>query len=70
MSYTDKKKASNRKWDSANLDRLSYTVPKGQKAAIQAAAEQAGESVNQFTQGALLKRMGLQEWPAAPAKHD
>lgn len=63
MSYTDKKKASNRKWDSANLDRLSYTVPKGQKAAIQAAAEQAGESVNQFTQGALLARMGLQNWP-------
>lgn len=63
MSYTDKKKASNRKWDSANLDRLSYTVPKGQKAAIQAAAEQAGESVNQFTQGALLARMGLQTWP-------
>lgn len=70
MPYTDKKKASNRKWDSANLDRLSYTVPKGQKAAIQAAAEQAGESVNQFTQGALLARMGLQEWPASPAKQD
>lgn len=63
MPYTEKKKASNRKWDSENLDRLSFTVPKGQKAAIQAAAKQAGESVNQFTQGALLARMGLNAWP-------
>lgn len=63
MPYTEKKKASNRKWDSENLDRISYTVPKGQKATIQAAAQAAGESVNQYTQGALLARMGLSEWP-------
>lgn len=63
MTYTEKKKASNRKWDSENLDRLSFTVPKGQKATLQAFAEQAGESVNQYTQGALLARMGLAEWP-------
>lgn len=63
MPYTEKKKVSNRKWDSENLDRISYTVPKGQKATIQAAAQEAGESVNQYTQGALLARMGLSEWP-------
>lgn len=63
MAYTEKKKASNRKWDSENLDRLSFTVPKGQKATLQAFAEEAGESVNQYTQGALLARMGLKEWP-------
>lgn len=63
MPYTEKKKVSNRKWDSENLDRISYTVPKGQKATVQAAAQAVGESVNQYTQGALLARMGLSEWP-------
>lgn len=44
-------------------DRIQIVVPKGQKATIQAAAQKAGESVNQYTQGALLARMGLSEWP-------
>lgn len=62
-NYTDAKKASNRKWDSNNLDRMSFTVPKGQKATVEAAAKAAGESINQYTQKALLARMGLTEWP-------
>ena len=62
-NYTDAKKASNRKWDSNNLDRLSFTVPKGQKATVEAAAKAADESINQYTQKALLARMGLTEWP-------
>ena len=64
MSLSERKKASNRKWDSQNLDRMSFTVPKGQKATVEAAAKAAGESVNQYTQRALLARMGLAEWPA------
>lgn len=44
-------------------DRIPIVVPKGQKATVQAAAKEAGESVNQYTQGALLARMGLSEWP-------
>ena len=44
-------------------DELKIRVPKGQKTTIQAAADKAGESVNQQTQGALLARMGLKEWP-------
>ena len=44
-------------------DELKIRVPKGQKTTIQAAADKAGESVNQYTQGALLARMGLKEWP-------
>lgn len=63
MPISDKKKASNKKWDAANLDRMSYTLPKGQKATVQAAAAAAGESVNEYTQRALLARMGLKEWP-------
>lgn len=61
--YTDAKKASNKKWDANNLDRISYTVPKGQKATVQAAAEAEVESVNEFTQKAILARMGLETWP-------
>ena len=63
MPISDKKKASNKKWDSANLDRMSFTVPKSQKATVQAAAVAAGESVNEYTQKALLARMGLETWP-------
>lgn len=44
-------------------DELKIRVPKGQKTTIQAAADKAGESVNQYTQEALLARMGLKEWP-------
>ena len=65
MTYNEKKKASNRKWDAANIDRISFTVPKGQKATIEAAAKAAGESVNQSTQHALVARMGLETWPDA-----
>jgi len=63
MALSEKKKASNRKWDANNLDRMSFTVPKGQKATVEAAAKEAGESINQYTQKALLARMGLSEWP-------
>ena len=69
-NYTEAKKASNRKWDSNNLDRMSFTVPKGQKATIEAAATAAGESVNMYTQKALLARMGLKDWPEPPDQQD
>lgn len=59
--YEQRKKANERYL--ATLDELKIRLPKGQKATIQAAAQAAGESVNQYTQGALLARMGLSEWP-------
>lgn len=46
--YTDAKKEGNRKWDAANLDRISIALPKGQKERIKEAAAQNGESVNKF----------------------
>lgn len=55
--------ASKRAYNEKAYDRLAITVPKGRKAAIEAAASSAGESVNQYTQKALLARMGLTEWP-------
>ena len=63
-NYTEARKKTNKKWDAQNLDRMSYTVPKGQKATIQAYADNAGESVNLYTQRALLARMGLETWPS------
>ena len=68
--YSEARKDSNRKWDSNNLDRMSYTVPKGHRATVQAAAYKVGESINLFTQRALLARMGLESWPAIEKKED
>ena len=71
MSPTSKaqQKAVN-KYIKGNYDRLNVTVPKGQKATIEAAAEAAGESVNMYTQKALLTRMGLDNWPELPDQPD
>lgn len=46
--YTEAKKRNNRKWDAANLDRLSVAAPKGTKDRWKAAAEVRGQSLNQF----------------------
>lgn len=46
------------------LDEIKLRIPKGQKATVEAAAKAAGESINQYTQKALLMRMELTEWPA------
>ena len=32
QKYTEARKNGNRKWDAANLDRLSLALPKGKKA--------------------------------------
>lgn len=53
-----------RNYNEKAYDRLAITVPKGQKATIEAAAKAAGESVNQYTQRAILARLGLEDWPA------
>ena len=55
--YTEKKKESNRKWDAANLDRISIALPKGQKDIIKAHAESRGESVNGFITRAIGETM-------------
>jgi predicted HicB family RNase H-like nuclease len=62
--YTDAKKEGNRKWDAANLDRISIALPKGQKELIKEAAAQNGESVNKFIARLIeaeLDRLGVNE---------
>lgn len=58
------------KYNTTNYDSLRIVVPKGHKATIQAAADKEGESINGFTNKALLARMGLEEWPTVPKEED
>ena len=55
--YTEAQKQSAKKWDAANLDRVSIAMPKGKKEDIKAAAAKAGESMNQYIIGAIEQRM-------------
>ena len=59
--YTDKRAAANKKWDAANLDRISIAAPKGTRDALKRAADAAGQSVNQF----IIDK--LAPWIAAPS---
>lgn len=55
--YTEKKRASNQKWDEANLDRISIALPKGRKEIIKDHALQRGESMNAFIIRAVDNQM-------------
>lgn len=55
--YTDAQKRSAKKWDAANLDRVSVATAKGKKAEIKSAAVAAGESMNQYIITAIDQRM-------------
>ena len=55
------------RYNAKAYDQLPIRIPKGQKATVQAAAEAAGESVNEFVQKAILARMEMEAWPECPA---
>lgn len=55
--YTEARKNGNKKWDAANLDRVSVALPKGQKEIIKSHAEGRGESVNGFINRAISEAM-------------
>ena len=56
--YTEARKEGNKKWDAANLDRLSLAMPKGKKDLIKAHAEAQGKSVNSFINEAIDEKIG------------
>lgn len=61
QKYTEARKRGNKKWDAANLDRISLVLPKGRKDIIKLYAEAQGESINGFIGKAIdeaLKRRG------------
>lgn len=55
--YTEAQKKSAKKWDAANLDRVSIAMAKGKKDEIKAAASAAGESMNQYIITAIDQRI-------------
>lgn len=57
QKYTEKKKESNRRWDAANLDRISVAVPKGNREKIKEHAVKVGESVNAFIIRSVTEQM-------------
>ena len=57
QKYTEARKEGNRKWDAANLDRVSIAMAKGKKDDIKAAATAARESMNQYIVNAINQRM-------------
>lgn len=57
QKYTEARKTGNRKWDAANLDRVSIAMPKGKKDEIKLAAVASGESMNQYIIGAIEQRI-------------
>lgn len=65
MATTKAQQKAVNKYIKGNYDRINLTIPKGQKATVQAAAEREGESLNGYTNKALLARMGLTTWPEA-----
>lgn len=70
MATTKAQQKAVHKYVREKYDRIGITIPKGQKATIEAAADAAGESVNMYTQRALLARMGLEDWPELPDQED
>lgn len=68
MPATKAQQKAVNKYMKNNYDNLRIVVPKGQKATVEAAAKAAGESINQYTQKALLMRMELTEWPQPAEK--
>lgn len=57
QKYTEARKQGNKKWDTANLDRVSLVMPKGRKDIIKAHANAHGESVNGFINRAIDHEM-------------
>ncbi|MBR2525366.1 MAG: hypothetical protein IKG57_06305 [Enterococcus sp.] len=55
--YSEAKKRANQKWDSANLDRISVVIPKGEKTDIKNHADSRGESLNGFVVRAIHETM-------------
>lgn len=61
--YSEAQKKSARKWDAANLDRVSVAMPRGRKDAIRERAAAQGESMNSFINAAIDSALSPQDAP-------
>lgn len=68
QKYTEAKKNSNLKWDTANLDRMSLALPKGSREAIKAHAAALGESTNAFIKRAIDCQMERDSGAGGPQR--
>ena len=68
MAYKEKKEAIryNNDFIKKAYDRINLTIPKGQKAVIQVAADAAGESVNAYIYAAVMQRMEREQGMSIP----
>ena len=57
MKISEARHRANEKYNAKAYDEIKLRVPKGQKEIIQAAAQQAGESVNAYVAEAIAQRM-------------
>ena len=59
-----------RAYNEKAYDRISVTIPKGQKQAVEAHAKSKGESVNGLINTLLRADMGLSAWPVSGEKQE
>jgi len=69
MAVSEAQKKSAKKWDAANLDRVSIAMPKGMKDTVKAAAA-VGESMNQYIIGAVEQRISGKGPQSAAETHE
>ena len=61
MALSEKKKASNAKWDSENLKRMSLAVPVELYERMQARIKQTGETTNGFIKRSIADTLNKEE---------
>lgn len=64
--YTEAQKKSAKKWDAANLDRISVAAPKGTKDRWKATAAALDKSLNQFIVEAVENEIAEKETQTRP----
>ena len=69
-AVSEAQKKSAKKWDAANLDRVSIAMPKGMKDTVKAAAAAVGESMNQYIIGAVEQRISGKGPQSAAEPHE
>ena len=57
--YNEKRKATNQKWDSANITRITVAIPIEQKAKLQQRASEEGKSLHNYIITCLEHETGL-----------
>lgn len=63
MAKTKTSSAVKERYNAKAYDDVRLRMLKGRKEIVQAAADQAGESLNEYVNKAILQRIGLREWP-------